>query len=161
MREPKPLQPGDEAPPFRMEDEQGRNIDLYDFRGVRMVLYFYAHDGNSGCLAQALAYRNHYARIRELGAVVLGVSPDSRDSHARFKEEHALPFTLLSDPGGEVARAYCCWGERVILGNSFVGVIRSHFVIEQNGFVVEARVPVGASDSPQLAVDCLIRHDQL
>jgi thioredoxin-dependent peroxiredoxin len=157
---PDPVLPGYPAPYFRAEDEQGRMISLEDFLGNRLVLFFYVRDGNEGCISQALSFRHHYQAIRDAGALVLGVSPGSSSSHADFKTEYGLPFTLLSDTDHIIADTYGCWGERRIMGKSVLGVIRSHFVIDETGLILDAQLAVGPSDSAVQALSVLTRVEE-
>ncbi len=149
--------PGSPAPDFRAEDEQGRVISLEDFLGSRLVLFFYLRDGNKGCASQALTFRHHYEAIRAAGALVFGVGLGDKESHAAFKAEHALPFTLLNDEDHAIAKAYGCWGERKIMGKHIEGVIRSHFVIDETGLILDAQLAEDASDSAALALSVLTR----
>ncbi len=158
---PDPVLPGYLAPDFRTEDEQGRIISLEDLRGTRLVLFFYVKDGSEGCTSQALSFRHHYQAIRAAGAFVLGISPGAPESHAAFKEAHDLPFTLLSDPDHAIASTYECWGERKIMGKSILGVIRSHFIIDETGLILDACLGVGPSDSATLALSALTRLEEL
>ena len=129
---------GDEAPDFELDSDGGERVRLSDFRGRPVVLYFYPRDDTSGCTAQACGFRDDYAAYEQRGAVLLGVSPDSVSSHARFKAKHALPFTLLADPDHRVAERYGAWGEKTSYGKKTIGVIRSTFVIDPEGRVVTA-----------------------
>ncbi len=154
---PDPVLPGYPAPDFRAEDEQGRIISPEDLLGTRLVLFFYIRDGNEGCTSQALGFRHHFQAIRAAGALVLGVGAGTPSSHAAFKAAHALPFTLLSDPDHAIATTYGCWGERKIMGKRVMGVIRSHFVIDETGLILDACLGVGPSDSANLALSTLTR----
>jgi thioredoxin-dependent peroxiredoxin len=143
------------APPFTAQDDQGREISLADFLGSMVILFFYPHDGAPGCTTQALGFRKQHSRFQELGAVVIGISPDSVASHARFKEEHRLPFILINDDNHLIASAFGVWGKRRIRGEDFRGVIRSHFLIGEAGDVLHIRRQVGASESARIVLESL------
>ncbi len=151
------LESGGEAPDFTLEDDQGRQVSLDDFRGLRVALFFYAQDGSSGCTAQALGFAKHFETFRAGDTVVLGIGPDPPASHAAFRKQHQLPFALLSDEDHAVARAYGCWGKRRIMGKEVEGVLRSHFIIDELGRAVDCQSPVGATDSVKLALT-VVKH---
>jgi peroxiredoxin Q/BCP len=129
---------GKPAPDFELTSDSGEHVKLSDFRGKPVVLYFYPKDDTPGCKAQACGIRDVYADFRERGAVVLGVSPDDEASHVKFKEKYSLPFTLLADPGHEVAEEYGVWKERNMYGKKSMGIERSTFVIDADGNVAKA-----------------------
>src|SRR3954468_7728534 len=126
------------APDFTLESDAGEQITLSRFRGRPVVLYFYPRDDTPGCTAQACGIRDDWEAYQARGAVILGVSPDDVDSHVRFREKYALPFTLLADPDHAVAEEYGAWGEKNLYGNVVVGLIRSTFVIDEDGVVAKA-----------------------
>ena len=129
------LEPGDVPPPFTLQDGQGRPVTLADFAGRHVVLYFYPADDTPGCTKEACGFRDAWDDLRELGAVVLGVSGDDAESHRRFAAKYRLPFTLLSDPGHGVMRAYRAYGEKKLYGRKVTGVIRSTVWIGPDGKV--------------------------
>ena len=129
------LEPGDPAPPFTLTDSTGRAVSLGDFAGRNVILYFYPKDDTPGCTKEACGFRDAWDELRELGAVVLGVSADDAASHSRFASKYRLPFTLLSDPGQTVMRAYGAYGEKTMYGRKVVGVIRSTVWIGPDGKV--------------------------
>lgn len=149
------LQVGDMAPDFALPSDSGATVRLSDFRGRRVILYFYPKDDTPGCTTQSCGFRDSYPAIAERNAVVLGVSPDGVASHQKFKAKHGLPFTLLADEGHAVAEAYGVWGERSMYGRKYMGIIRSHFVIDEQGRVADAQVKVSPSDSVARAVRAL------
>lgn len=151
----KHLQVGDKAPDFVLPDENGNPVKLSGFRGKRVVLYFYPADDTPGCTAQACGFRDNMDEIEEKNAVVIGISPDNAHSHQKFRTKYDLPFTLLSDLDHSVAKQYGAWGEKTSFGKTSIGLIRSQFVIDEHGKVVDARVKVKAKDSPQLALEVL------
>lgn len=126
------LKEGDQAPAFTMDDQDGKPVKLSDFKGQRVVLYFYPKDNTPGCTTEACAFRDDYAKLKKK-AVVLGVSPDSAASHQKFIAKHKLPFPLLVDEGHAVAEKYGAWGEKSLYGRKFMGIIRSTFLIGKNG----------------------------
>jgi peroxiredoxin Q/BCP len=132
------LAEGDPAPDFTLTSDSGEAVTLSSFRGKPVVLYFYPKDDTPGCTTQACGIRDVYADFRERGAEVLGVSPDDEDSHVKFKEKYSLPFTLLADPGHEVAEEYGVWKERNKYGKKSMGIERSTFVIDADGNVSKA-----------------------
>lgn len=125
------------APDFTFEADDGRRVSLSDYHGKKVVLYFYPKDNSAGCTTQALSFRDDYPRIVAAGAVVLGVSPDSVESHKKFKAKHNLPFTLLSDPDHRVAEMYGAWGEKKMYGQTRLGIIRSTFIIDEVGRIIK------------------------
>ena len=130
---PNPLNVGDLAPDFELTTDSGASVKLSDFRGRRVVLYFYPKDDTSGCTTQACGFRDAYPVIEEQNAVVLGVSPDGVKSHQKFKTKYDLPFTLLVDEDHAVAEAYGAWGEKSMYGKTFWGIERSTFLIDAEG----------------------------
>jgi peroxiredoxin Q/BCP len=138
---------GDPAPDFELKTDTGESVRLSDFRGRRVVLYFYPKDDTTGCTAQACGFRDAYPRIEERNAVVLGVSPDGEASHRKFKTKYNLPFTLLVDSDHKVAQAYGAWGKKSLYGKEYEGIIRSHFVIDEEGKLADVQVKVSAGDS--------------
>jgi thioredoxin-dependent peroxiredoxin len=130
------VEEGKPAPDFELSGDAGEQVKLSSLRGRPVVLYFYPKDDTPGCTKQACGIRDAWGAFQRAGAVVLGVSPDGEASHARFKEKYDLPFTLLADPGHEVAEAYGVWGERSFAGRKYMGVERSTFVIDADGIVL-------------------------
>jgi thioredoxin-dependent peroxiredoxin len=125
------------APDFTLTSHAGERVSLSDFRGKPVVLYFYPKDDTPGCTAQARGIRDAYAELEHAGAVVLGVSPDDVNKHARFRDKYGLPFTLLADPEHEVAELYGVWGEKRYLGRTYLGVNRTTFLIRADGTVAK------------------------
>lgn len=126
---------GEEAPDFTLEADDGREVSLSDYRGKRVVLYFYPKDGTPGCTREAIEFRDIVDEFEKEDAVILGVSKDSIKSHQRFKQKHNLPFTLLSDPEGKVLERYGVWKEKSMFGRTFMGVERTTFLIDESGNV--------------------------
>jgi peroxiredoxin Q/BCP len=146
------LKIGDKAPNFTLNDENGKAVKLSDFKGKRVILYFYPADDTSGCTTQACGFRDAYPQIEEKNAVVLGVSPDDEKSHVKFKTKYDLPFTLLVDSDHKVAEAYAAWGEKSNYGKTYMGVIRSHFVIDEQGKLADIQLKVSPKDSVERAI---------
>jgi peroxiredoxin Q/BCP len=149
------LRAGDAAPDFEAQNDQNQTIRLGDFRGKRVVLYFYPRDNTPGCTAQACGFRDQYPAIGEKNAVVLGVSPDSAQSHTKFKSRFDLPFPLVVDTDHQIAEAYGVWQQKSFMGKKFMGVVRSHFVIDEQGRIADAQYNVKATDSPKKALAAL------
>jgi peroxiredoxin Q/BCP len=126
---------GDEAPDFELETDEGERVTLASFRGRPVVLYFYPKDHTSGCTTQACGIRDAWSEFERAGAVVLGVSPDDVASHQSFRTDYKLPFTLLADPDHTVAEAYGVWSEKSRYGRTYMGIVRSTFVIGPDGTV--------------------------
>jgi peroxiredoxin Q/BCP len=151
----KALQVGDSAPDFEALSDSGKKLKLSDFRGKRVVLYFYPKDSTPGCTTQACGFRDSYPTVEKRKAVVLGVSPDGVSSHQKFKEKQKLPFTLVVDADHKIADAYGVWGEKSMYGKKYMGIIRSHFVIDEKGKIADAQVKVSPTDSVKLALEAL------
>jgi peroxiredoxin Q/BCP len=149
------LQIGDLAPDFEAKTDSGDSVKLSSYRGQRVVLYFYPKDDTPGCTTQACGFRDSYAEIEERDAVVLGVSPDGQASHQKFKTKYDLPFTLLVDEDHTVAEQYGVWGEKKMFGKTYMGVLRSHFVIDEAGKITDVQVKVRPADSVRLAIAAL------
>jgi peroxiredoxin Q/BCP len=132
--------------------DDGREVSLSDFRGRRVVVYFYPRANTSGCTKQACAIRDAYSSIEAEDAVVIGISPDPLSALVRFREKHDLPFLLLSDPDHKVAEAYGAWGEKRSFGKTSMGIIRSHFGIDEEGRITEAKLKVRPLTTADLAL---------
>ena len=131
------LKEGVLAPDFTLTDDQGDQVTLSQFRGKKVVLYFYPKDNTPGCTTEACGFRDGYGQILAKGAVVLGVSPDSVKSHQGFKLKFALPFHLLSDPDHKVAELYGAWGEKKSYGRTYSGILRTTFVMDEEGIITK------------------------
>ena len=140
---------GTKAPSFALPDQNGRVHTLEEYRGKKVVLYFYPKDNTPGCTKQACAFGELYPQFTEKGAVVLGVSKDSVASHKKFAEKYGLPFPLLSDEGLEAIRAYDVWQEKNMYGKKVMGVVRTTYLIDENGVIVRAFSRVKAEENPQ------------
>ncbi len=131
------LKPGDKAPYFEGVDQNGNKITLDDFKGKKLILYFYPKDNTPGCTAEACDLRDNYNLWIEKGYAVVGVSPDSVKSHQKFAEKYNLPFPLISDTEKEILNAYQVWGLKKNYGREYEGVFRTTFVIDENGIIKE------------------------
>lgn len=129
------LQKGDKAPDFKALDQDGKTVTLSDFKGKKLVLYFYPKDNTPGCTDEACSLRDGYGELRSKGYEIIGVSADSGKSHKGFIEKHNLPFRLLADTSKEVLKSYGAWGEKKMYGKSYEGIIRTTFVIDENGII--------------------------
>ncbi|MCS6930314.1 MAG: thioredoxin-dependent thiol peroxidase [Saprospiraceae bacterium] len=127
------LKEGDIAPDFTAINEKGETVRLSDFRGKKLVLYFYPKDDTPGCTAEACSLRDHYAQFVSRGYAILGVSPDSARKHVKFIEKYNLPFSLLADEDHKVAEAYGVWGPKKFMGRTFDGIHRTTFIIDEQG----------------------------
>ena len=134
------LEVGMKAPEFTLPDKEGNLVSLGDFAGKKVVLYFYPRDNTPGCTRQACAFAGAYEEFKKINAVVIGISKDSAASHQKFAEKHSLPFILLSDPERAAIEAYGVWQEKKNYGKVSMGVVRSTFVIDENG-VIEKVMP--------------------
>jgi peroxiredoxin Q/BCP len=128
-----PLKAGLSAPDFSLRDETGSIRKLSDFRGKPVVLYFYPKDDTPGCTTEACNFRDDYSRYEQAGVVILGVSPDSVKSHAKFKQKYQLPFPVLSDAEHQVCELYEVWGRKKFMGREYDGVFRTTFLIDEQG----------------------------
>jgi peroxiredoxin Q/BCP len=149
------LSVGDQAPDFEATTDTGDRIKLSDYRGQRVILYFYPKDDTPGCTTQACGFRDNYRVIQEKNAVVLGVSPDDAESHRKFKDKFGLPFPLIVDEDNAISEAYGVWGEKSNYGRTYMGVIRSHFVIDEEGKIADAQYKISPQDSNELALKSL------
>lgn len=149
------LEIGTTAPDFTLPDQNGTPVTLSSFRGQKVILYFYPKDVTAGCTKQACGFRELYPQFRERGAVVLGVSKDSVASHKKFEEKYGLPFLLVSDPDLTAIQAYDVWKEKNMYGRKTMGVVRTTYLIDEEGVIVKAMGKVKAADNPRQMLDLL------
>jgi peroxiredoxin Q/BCP len=150
-------QVGTTAPDFEAVTDKGEKMRLSDYRGKKkVVLYFYPADDTPGCTKQSCDFRDSYTEIQEKNAVVFGVSPDDETSHQKFRTKYDLPFTLLVDPDHKISEMYGAWGEKTSFGKTYIGIIRSHFVIDENGKIIDAQHGVKADKSAGFALKALV-----
>ena len=149
------LETGTKAPEFSLPDQNGQMHSLSDYKGQKVILYFYPKDNTAGCTKQACGFAERYPQFQEKGAAVLGVSKDSVESHKKFEEKYGLPFTLLSDTELEVIKAYDVWKEKKNYGKVSMGVVRTTYLIDEQGVIIKAMDKVKAADNPQEMLDQL------
>ena len=142
------LKEGTNAPDFTLPDENGQMHSLKDYLGNKVILYFYPKDNTQGCTKQACGFRDLYPQFQEKNAVVLGISKDSVASHKKFSEKYGFPFTILSDTEKEVIQAYDVWKEKKLYGKVSMGVVRTTYLIDENGVIIKAVDKVKAADNP-------------
>ena len=143
------LEVGTKAPAFELPEQNGVVHTLEEYRGKKVILYFYPKDNTPGCTKQACNFGQLYPQFTEKGAVVLGVSKDSVGSHKKFEEKYNLPFTLLSDPELSCIQAYDVWKEKVNYGKKSMGVVRTTYLIDENGVIEKAFDKVNAEKNPE------------
>ena len=129
------LKTGDYAPDFKGKDQNGKEVCFQDYRGKKLILYFYPKDNTSGCTAEACSLRDSYSDFRRRGYEIIGVSPDSEKSHTGFIAKYNLPFTLIADTEKTIATAYGVWAEKKMYGRAYMGILRTTFVIDENGVI--------------------------
>jgi len=149
------LKAGDKAPPFSLEDQNGRRVSLADFRGTKLLLYFYPKADTPGCTRQACSVRDSAEFLQEAGAAVVGISPDRPEDQKKFDDKYDLRFPLLSDPDHKVAEAYGVWGKKSLYGKSYEGILRSSFLIDEDGKVLQATYGVEPEDTVPKAQEVL------
>ena len=142
------LETGVKAPEFTLPDQDGNMVSLSDFAGKKVILYFYPKDNTPGCTKQACGFGELYPQFTEKGAVVLGVSKDSVASHRKFADKYNLPFTLLSDTELKVLEAYDVWKEKTMYGKKVMGLVRTTYLIDENGVIAKAFGKVKAAENP-------------
>jgi peroxiredoxin Q/BCP len=144
---------GETAPDFELLNQDGKAVKLSDYRGKKVILFAYPKAATSGCTEQACGLRDSFPQFQNANATVLGLSPDEPKALQKWKDKESLPYDLLSDPEHQVLEAWGVWGEKSMYGKKYMGVIRSHWVIDEDGVVVDAQVGVSPKVSVQAAVD--------
>lgn len=129
------LKTGDVAPAFSANDQNENNISLSDYKGKKVILYFYPKDNTSGCTAEACSLRDGKSELEKMGFVIIGVSPDSEKSHRNFIAKHELNFTLVADTDKTIAKEYGAWGPKKFMGREYEGIIRKTFIIDEKGVI--------------------------
>ena len=147
------LEVGMKAPDFQLMNQEGKEVSLSEYKGKKVILYFYPRDNTPGCTKQACGFAELYPQFQEKGAVVLGISKDSVTSHQKFKEKYQLPFTLLSDPQLQAIQSYDVWKEKNMYGKKVMGVVRTTYLIDEEGMIVKAFDKVKAANNPQQMLD--------
>lgn len=143
------LQEGTKAPSFKLQDSQGNRHQLSDYEGQSIILYFYPKDDTPGCAKEACSFRDNYSAFKEAGVEIIGISPDTVESHQKFSEKYDLPFTLLADPNHEVCEAYEVWGTKKSFGREYEGVFRTTFIIDPDGKIKRVFEDVKPSEHSQ------------
>ena len=143
------LASGTKAPDFQLPDQNGKVHTLEEYRGKKLILYFYPKDNTAGCTKQACGFAQLYPQILEKDAVVVGVSKDSVKSHKNFETKYDLPFTLLSDTELGVLKAYDVWKEKKNYGKTYMGIVRTTYLIDEEGMIIQANDKVKAAEDPQ------------
>ncbi|MFD2523249.1 thioredoxin-dependent thiol peroxidase [Emticicia soli] len=143
------LHVGNPAPQLKAKNQNGDEIDLNDFKGKKIVLYFYPKDNTPTCTAEACNLRDNYEALLAKGYVVLGISVDSEKSHQKFIAKYNLPFDLLSDPEHKIAEDFGVWGEKQLYGRKYMGVFRTTFIIDENGIIEEIISKVDSKNHTQ------------
>ncbi len=149
------LETGVKAPEFSLPDQNGEMHTLEEYRGKKVVLYFYSKDNTPGCTKQACNFGELYPQFQEKGAVVIGISKDSIASHKKFQEKYGLPFTLLSDPELSAIQAYDVWQEKNMYGKKTMGVVRTTYLIDEQGMIIKAMGKVKAAENPAQVLESL------
>ena len=149
------LKPGDKAPAFKLRDQKERVVRLGDFKGRRLLLYFYPKADTPGCTKQACSIRDARSDLADIGLAVVGISPDAPDRQNKFDQKHSLGFPLLSDPDHTVADAYGVWEEKSMYGKKYKGIVRSSFLIDEKGKVIQAWYKVSPTDTVPGALQAL------
>lgn len=140
------LSVGEKAPSFAALDQFGVPVTLSDYKGKKVILYFYPKDMTTGCTKEACDFRDNFSTLKRLGVVVLGVSPDDEKSHGKFIEKYDLPFTLLADTEKKICQAYDVWKEKNMYGRKYMGVVRTTFVINEKGVIEKIYPKVSVTD---------------
>jgi thioredoxin-dependent peroxiredoxin len=146
---------GEPAPDFALPNQDGKTVRLSDFRGKKVVLFAYPKAGTSGCTTQACGFRDRFPKIEAGNAVVLGISPDEPKDQLKWKKAENLPYDLLCDVDHAVLEAWGAWGEKTNYGKKYMGVIRSHWVIDENGIIIDEKLGISPTDSVEKAVAAL------
>lgn len=149
------LKVGDKAPVFEVKDQNGNLINLSNFEGQKVVLYFYPKDDTPGCTTEACDFRDNYAGLKAKGIEVLGVSVDDEKSHQKFATKHNLPFTLLADTEKQIVEAYGVWGEKNMYGKKYMGTNRTTFIIDETGNISHIIKKVDSKNATQQVLDLL------
>lgn len=149
------LETGTRAPEFQLPDQNGELHTLEEYRGKKLILYFYPKDNTAGCTKQACGFGELYPQFLEKGAVVVGVSRDSVKSHKNFETKYGLPFTLLSDTELSAIQAYDVWKEKKNYGKTYMGIVRTTYLIDEEGIIIRASDKVKAAQNPQQMLDIL------
>ena len=143
------LEKGTKAPEFSLPDENGEIRNLSDYKGKKLILYFYPKDNTPGCTKQACGFGELYPQFVEKGVEIIGISKDSVASHKKFKEKYSLPFTMLSDTELQTIQAYDVWKEKKLYGKTSMGIVRTTYLLDENGVIIKAMDKVKAAENPK------------
>lgn len=143
------LEKGTKAPEFSLPDENGEIRNLSDYKGKKLILYFYPRDNTPGCTKQACGFADLYPQFSEKGVEIIGISKDSVASHKKFKEKYSLPFTILSDTELKTIQAYDVWKEKKLYGKTSMGIVRTTYLLDENGVIIKAMDKVKAAENPK------------
>jgi len=149
------LEKGTKAPEFSLPDENGEIRNLSDYKGKKLILYFYPRDNTPGCTKQACGFGELYPQFGEKGVEIIGISKDSVASHKKFKEKYSLPFTILSDTELQAIYAYDVWKEKKLYGKTSMGIVRTTYLIDENGIIIKALDKVKAAENPEEMLEML------
>ncbi|GIV34098.1 MAG: peroxiredoxin [Chitinophagales bacterium] len=149
------LKEGDKAPAFKAKDQSGKTVSLSDFKGKKVILYFYPKDDTPGCTKEACSFRDDYASLKKKGFEVVGVSVDDEKSHKKFAEKYDLPFTLVADVDKAIVNAYGVWGEKTFMGKKYMGTNRVTFIIDEGGKIEKIITNVDTSNAARQVLDVL------
>jgi thioredoxin-dependent peroxiredoxin len=152
------IKEGSTAPVFKGKDQDGKLVSLEDFRGKKVILYFYPKDDTPGCTAEACNLRDNYNDLLSKGFVIIGVSPDTDASHTKFRAKHHLPFSLITDPDAEIIKLYHAWGEKRLYGKKYEGVLRTTFIINESGIIQKIIDKVNTGDHSRQILEVLGIH---
>ncbi len=143
------LEKGTKAPEFSLPDENGEIRNLSDYKGKKLILYFYPRDNTPGCTKQACGFADLYPQFSEKDVEIVGISKDSVASHKKFKEKYSLPFTILSDTELQTIQAYDVWKEKKLYGKTSMGIVRTTYLLDENGVIIKAMDKVKAAENPE------------
>lgn len=149
------LKPGTKAPDFQLPDQNGKLHSLEDYRGRKLILYFYPKDNTAGCTKQACGFSERYPQFLEKGAAVVGISKDTVASHKKFEEKNNLAFPILADPELKAIQAYDVWHEKRMAGRTYMGVVRTTYLIDEEGMILKANDKVKAASDPETMLGAL------
>ncbi len=150
------LEAGMQAPEFTLADQDGKMVSLKDFKGSKLLIYFYPKADTPGCTKQACSLRDYWAELKKAGVTVLGISPDTVEEQHKFAEKYTLNFALLADPDHQVAEAYGVWDKKSLYGKLFFGIIRSSFLIDESGKIAETWYKVKPEETAPKALEAAI-----
>ena len=149
------LKEGDKAPPFKAKDQSGKTVSLGDFKGKKLILYFYPKDDTPGCTKESCNFRDNYSMLRKKGFEVAGVSINNEKSHQKFAEKYDLPFTLLVDDEKKIVNDYGVWGEKKFMGRTYMGTNRTTFIISETGRIEKVITKVDTNDSAKQVLEVM------